>query len=182
MFAVATQDSVLFYDSQQSHPFAKVSQIHYLRLTDISWSPDGRMLIVSSTDGFATFITFEANEIGIPYDGPKHTFEELETSSPVSNAKNGLKQMVALETTPEVDKLKPKVSTHSIKKFFSPSAPPLSEVCAKPLGSSQNQTNCQTIPTKNDSKSPNILIPRKKIKLTTIETPIKTNVDTIEID
>ncbi|CAG2123241.1 unnamed protein product, partial [Medioppia subpectinata] len=80
VFAVATQDSVLFYDSQQDLPFGQVSQIHYLRLTDLQWSPDGRMLIVSSTDGFATFITFEANELGVPYDGPAFNFNETEAS------------------------------------------------------------------------------------------------------
>lgn len=78
MFAVATQDSILFYDSQRLFPFAYVSQIHYLRLTDISWSPDGRMLIVTSTDGFSSFVVFQPNELGTPYHGELLPIEELE--------------------------------------------------------------------------------------------------------
>lgn len=37
VFAVATQASVLFYDTQQTWPIAMVSNIHYGRLNDISW-------------------------------------------------------------------------------------------------------------------------------------------------
>lgn len=48
-------------------PFAIISNIHYARLTDITWSADGRILIVSSVDGFCTLITFEADELGKVY-------------------------------------------------------------------------------------------------------------------
>lgn len=37
VFAVATQHSVLIYDTQQISPIAVISNIHYTRLTDISW-------------------------------------------------------------------------------------------------------------------------------------------------
>lgn len=37
VFAVATQNTVLFYDTQQAEPFALVSKIHYVGLNDISW-------------------------------------------------------------------------------------------------------------------------------------------------
>ena len=37
VFAVATLDSVLLYDTQQAAPFAFVSNIHYAALTDITW-------------------------------------------------------------------------------------------------------------------------------------------------
>lgn len=37
VFAVASEDSVLFYDTQQSFPFGYVSNIHYHTLSDISW-------------------------------------------------------------------------------------------------------------------------------------------------
>ena len=85
IFAVATQDSVMFYDSQQELPFAQVSQIHYCRLTDITWSPDGRLLVISSSDGFATYIRFDENEFGLPYDGP--VFQEPE-ETPVVESKS----------------------------------------------------------------------------------------------
>lgn len=37
IFAVATQDAILLYDTQQAMPFARVARIHYTRLTDVTW-------------------------------------------------------------------------------------------------------------------------------------------------
>jgi len=37
VFAVATQNAVLLYDTQQSAPFARIARIHYTRLTDLTW-------------------------------------------------------------------------------------------------------------------------------------------------
>lgn len=69
VFAVATQDAVLLYDTQQLSPFGHISNIHYARLSDLTWSPDGQILIASSTDGFCSIITFAKGEIGEVYDG-----------------------------------------------------------------------------------------------------------------
>ncbi|XP_013103954.2 chromatin assembly factor 1 subunit B [Stomoxys calcitrans] len=67
IFAVATKSCVYFYDTQQKQPFALISNIHYTRLTDITWSNDGRIVVVSSTDGFCSLITFEEGELGEVY-------------------------------------------------------------------------------------------------------------------
>lgn len=37
VFAVATQNALLLYDTQQSTPFARIARIHYTRLTDLTW-------------------------------------------------------------------------------------------------------------------------------------------------
>lgn len=37
VFAVASEDSVLLYDTQQPFPFGYVSNIHYHTLSDVSW-------------------------------------------------------------------------------------------------------------------------------------------------
>ncbi|XP_005526622.1 PREDICTED: chromatin assembly factor 1 subunit B [Pseudopodoces humilis] len=66
VFAVASEDSVLFYDTEQSFPFGYVSNIHYHTLSDISWSSDGSFLAISSTDGYCSFVTFEEDELGTP--------------------------------------------------------------------------------------------------------------------
>ncbi|XP_040836734.1 chromatin assembly factor 1 subunit B [Ochotona curzoniae] len=66
VFAVAAEDSVLLYDTQQPFPFGYVANIHYHTLSDISWSSDGAFLAVSSTDGYCSFVTFEKDELGIP--------------------------------------------------------------------------------------------------------------------
>ncbi|XP_022107613.1 chromatin assembly factor 1 subunit B-like [Acanthaster planci] len=66
-FAVATEDSILLYDTQQTIPFGLISNIHYHQLSDVSWSSDGQILVVSSTDGYCSLVTFEEGEIGVPY-------------------------------------------------------------------------------------------------------------------
>ena len=37
VFAVATEDSVMLYDSQQTLPLLFLSNIHYHTLSDLSW-------------------------------------------------------------------------------------------------------------------------------------------------
>lgn len=37
VFAIATQRSVLLYDTQHAAPIAFITNIHYTRLTDLSW-------------------------------------------------------------------------------------------------------------------------------------------------
>ncbi|XP_029159319.1 chromatin assembly factor 1 subunit B-like [Nylanderia fulva] len=67
IFAVATQSSVLIYDTQQTCPIGAISLIHYGRLNDLSWSSDGQILIVSSSDGYCSIIHFEKGELGKIY-------------------------------------------------------------------------------------------------------------------
>ncbi|KAJ8674871.1 hypothetical protein QAD02_010657 [Eretmocerus hayati] len=64
VFAVATDNSVMIYDTQQISPVAVISNIHYTRLTDISWSSDGKILIASSSDGYCSVINFNDGELG----------------------------------------------------------------------------------------------------------------------
>ncbi|TSU63006.1 Chromatin assembly factor 1 subunit B [Bagarius yarrelli] len=66
VFAVASEDSIFFYDTQQTLPFAYVSNIHYHTLSDLSWSCDGSFLAVSSTDGYCSFVSFDKLELGMP--------------------------------------------------------------------------------------------------------------------
>ncbi|XP_043557171.1 chromatin assembly factor 1 subunit B [Chiloscyllium plagiosum] len=66
VFAVASEDSILLYDTQQTVPFGYISNIHYHTLSDITWSRDGLILTISSTDGYCSFVTFEKDELGVP--------------------------------------------------------------------------------------------------------------------
>lgn len=89
VFAVATQHSVLIYDTQQLAPIAAISNIHYTRLTDVSWSSDGRILIVSSTDGYCTIIHFQKGELGTEYEATVSINEKTESSvNSVSNSES----------------------------------------------------------------------------------------------
>ncbi|KAI9097144.1 WD40-repeat-containing domain protein [Phlyctochytrium arcticum] len=66
IFAIACQDAVLVYDTQQLDPIASISSLHYATLTDIAWSSDGCNLIMASTDGFCSIVSFESGELGTP--------------------------------------------------------------------------------------------------------------------
>uniref|UniRef100_T1IMQ8 Uncharacterized protein n=1 Tax=Strigamia maritima TaxID=126957 RepID=T1IMQ8_STRMM len=81
VFAVATLNSILLYDTQQPLPFAHVSNLHYTRLSDISWSHDGAVLAASSTDGYCSFISFKEGELGIPYTKIEAHAEPMSTKT-----------------------------------------------------------------------------------------------------
>lgn len=75
IYAIASKSSVYLYDTQQRLPFGSISNIHYSRLTDVTWSSDGKIMIISSFDGFCTLIAFEDGELGEVYDGPINLIE-----------------------------------------------------------------------------------------------------------
>ncbi|XP_018645874.1 chromatin assembly factor I P60 subunit,putative [Schistosoma mansoni] len=69
LFCLVLEDSVLFYDTQQTVPFAQVSQLHYQALNDASWSKDGHLVVICSTDGYCSLIHFAHGELGAFYRG-----------------------------------------------------------------------------------------------------------------
>ncbi|KOS18864.1 putative WD repeat-containing protein [Escovopsis weberi] len=79
VYAVATQDSVLLYDTQQKTPVCVVSNLHCATFTDLAWSSDGLTLIISSSDGFCSTLTFGVGELGDVYKG------ELVPSNPTTS-------------------------------------------------------------------------------------------------
>jgi len=68
VYAVATLDSVVLYDTSSSLPLAAFCQIHYDSISDIAWSKDGQYLAVSSRDCFCSIVSFEEGELGKPVD------------------------------------------------------------------------------------------------------------------
>ena len=91
IYAVATQDSVLVYDTQQQTPLCVVSNLHFATFTDLTWyviqgrrpnldvwltvlrASDGLTLIMSSSDGFCSNLAFAPGELGERYTGPVPT-------------------------------------------------------------------------------------------------------------
>ncbi|KAK4158805.1 WD40-repeat-containing domain protein [Cladorrhinum sp. PSN259] len=69
VYAVATQDSVLLYDTQQHTPICIVSNLHCATFTDLTWSSDGQTLLISSSDGFCSTLSFLPGELGTVYTG-----------------------------------------------------------------------------------------------------------------
>jgi len=68
IFAVLTIDCVLLYDTYHDAPLAMAQSLHYSGLTDCSWSNDGRYLLVTSTDGYISMLSFENGELGEVYE------------------------------------------------------------------------------------------------------------------
>ncbi|KAG6007827.1 hypothetical protein E4U54_008782 [Claviceps lovelessii] len=81
VYAVATQDSVLVYDTQQKTPICIVSNLHCATFTDLAWSSDGLTLIISSSDGFCSSLSFAAGELGEVYKGETVPAKALPTAS-----------------------------------------------------------------------------------------------------
>ncbi|KJZ77313.1 hypothetical protein HIM_03037 [Hirsutella minnesotensis 3608] len=69
VYAVATQDAVLLYDTQQKTPICVVSNLHCATFTDLAWSTDGLTLMISSSDGFCSSLSFAPGELGEIYKG-----------------------------------------------------------------------------------------------------------------
>ena len=73
VYGVATQDTVYVYDTQQQRPLCVVSNLHYATFTDLTWSSDGNTLLISSSDGFTSTLTFSPGELGTKYHGSLQT-------------------------------------------------------------------------------------------------------------
>ncbi|KAI2469341.1 WD40 repeat-like protein [Annulohypoxylon bovei var. microspora] len=69
VYAVATQDSILLYDTQQMTPICIVSNLHLATFTDLTWSGDGSTLLITSSDGFCSTLSFLPGELGQEYKG-----------------------------------------------------------------------------------------------------------------
>ncbi|KAI9492674.1 WD40-repeat-containing domain protein [Zychaea mexicana] len=64
IYAVASQDAVYIYDTQQAIPLCVISGMHFAPITDIAWSHDGSILVFSSADGYCSAVVFDENELG----------------------------------------------------------------------------------------------------------------------
>ncbi|XP_017770108.1 PREDICTED: chromatin assembly factor 1 subunit B [Nicrophorus vespilloides] len=109
IIAIATDSDVILYDTQQNAPFACLQKVHYTRLTDLTWSHDGLLLVVSSTDGFISLVTFEENELGKPYVKDESEPEDHLMSFPEETEK-------IEEKVPEIKSKKPSFLEQWAKK------------------------------------------------------------------
>lgn len=91
VFAVATQDAVYFYDTQNLLPIGSLTNLHYLTITDLCWDYDGQSIIVSSAEGFCSVIAFDEGKLGRKYNPAgkgQGTKTEVETRVPAKDASN----------------------------------------------------------------------------------------------
>jgi len=72
IIAVATLDAIFIYDTQTACPIAAVANMHCDKLTDLTWSQSGNVLLFSSIDGYCSEVTFDEGELGekLPIDDP----------------------------------------------------------------------------------------------------------------
>ncbi|CEM00958.1 unnamed protein product [Vitrella brassicaformis CCMP3155] len=56
--------NVYIYNTERTIPIAFVRGHHWMGLTDAAWSSDGRVLAVSSSDGYVSYVYFEEGELG----------------------------------------------------------------------------------------------------------------------
>lgn len=93
IFAIATSNSIIVYDTQRLIPLTYLENIHYASITDLVWSKDGKILIMSSSDGYVSTLRFENDELGdeieqSEYDNiMKNVFEAKNRQPKVSNNK-----------------------------------------------------------------------------------------------
>ena len=81
VWAVATIDSIIFYDSSSAQAFAVVSALHMAAITDVAWASDASYVVISSHDGYCSTISFENDELGTPLpvdEYPAHLREALQ--------------------------------------------------------------------------------------------------------
>ncbi|KAB8337180.1 hypothetical protein FH972_021484 [Carpinus fangiana] len=88
VYAVATQDAVYVYDTQQQTPLCVVSNLHYATFTDVTWSADGNTLLMSSSDGFCSSLSFSSSELGSVYRGPSLSTTRTHLPSTINTSKS----------------------------------------------------------------------------------------------
>ena len=76
IFCVCTIDGCEVWDTEKSTPIVFIANAHYAAVTDCAWSADGETLVLTSKDGFASFIKFESGELGEEVELPKIIEEE----------------------------------------------------------------------------------------------------------
>uniref|UniRef100_A0A8C5AI50 Chromatin assembly factor 1 subunit B n=1 Tax=Gadus morhua TaxID=8049 RepID=A0A8C5AI50_GADMO len=123
VLAVASEDSVYLYDTQQTLPFALVSNIHYHTLSDLSWSGDGLFLAVSSTDGYCSLVSFSPGELGQPLKEPP----VLELSTPTPGPEKKVKRSAGARTSSPLPQPAP-----ATPGPVAPAAPPVREAPSTP--------------------------------------------------
>uniref|UniRef100_A0A3P8ZJ99 Chromatin assembly factor 1 subunit B n=1 Tax=Esox lucius TaxID=8010 RepID=A0A3P8ZJ99_ESOLU len=167
VFAVASEDSIFLYDTQQALPFGYVSNIHYHTLSDLTWSRDGSFLAVSSTDGYCSFLSFSPGELGTPLKEPPI----LEVVTPGNGPEKKGKKAAAPRTVSPV----PKTTEANVSPVprsterTSPSDPAPKEPTGTPL-SSLTSPAARLARSGEDKKTPVTPKPQpRRITLNTLE-------------
>ncbi|KAI8901126.1 WD40-repeat-containing domain protein [Globomyces pollinis-pini] len=164
IFAIATQDSVVIYDTQHTNAIAFLGNLHYASLTDISWSSDGLNLIMTSTDGFCSLVEFSPDELGIPY--PIEEGTEVKETIGVASTKqveiNTLSSNLIKKSSIKSSTIVNALSSNLIKKKIQPTidqsslpkpTPKINSLSSNLIKKKVQSTISKSMPSKNDDVS-----------------------------
>jgi chromatin assembly factor 1 subunit B len=144
VYAVATQDSVLLYDTQQKSPICVVSNLHCATFTDLAWSSDGLTLMISSSDGFCSSLAFNAGELGEVYKGEVGPPRPLTTTGQPSSNQNTPNATPTAAFAPPSPFTKSEQGQHqhrnSVSSFTAPSPPASTSASQRPLSPTRSNS------------------------------------------
>ena len=125
VYAVATQDAIMVYDTQQQLPLCIVSNLHYATFTDLCWATDGQSLVMTSTDGFASMIVFD-DELGEVISKPNSIVPEKDKTEKADKTDRIEKpdETDKAEKTEKIDKSEKAVKTDTTDKMDMTAAMP----------------------------------------------------------
>jgi len=78
LFAVATLDTVFLYDIDEPFPIGYIKGMHWEPITDLCWSPQGKYLLICSTDGYLSVVYFDSHELGSVFFASHSNMEQDE--------------------------------------------------------------------------------------------------------
>lgn len=144
VYAVATQDAVHVYDTQQQRPICVVSNLHYATFTDLSWSSDGQTLLMTSSDGFCSALSFAPGELGTIYQQPvaRHTpapISVAKANSAASTPQATPTAPIASSTLPPVPSMARQPSQNSNPALHPPSPSPFTSA-ARPVSPARSMS------------------------------------------
>jgi len=169
VFAVITLDSVYIYDTQHTRPIAFAKHLHMAHLTDLSWSSDGNILMISSSDGYCSLCILQ--DLGVPLD--LSLVPEIAKIVPtslsnvgapaISNSPVGLNTLVPRKRPTEVNETdmmesEPQFELHTLMPRKRPT-----EVSEPVRKESEPQVELHTLIPRKRPTETNVLTPTKKV-------------------
>jgi len=131
VYAVATQNAIMFYDTQQVAPWGRVSNVHYTGLTDLAWSPCGNILFASSSDGYCSIVSFAPGEIGELYS-EESASSDSKLATDVKEVAGESKKKSKSSKSEQINIVKENKSNAKRLQFVTLSSPKANKKASKP--------------------------------------------------
>ena len=150
IFAVATTSSVLVYDTQHiACPVLRINNLHFATINDMSWSADGFVLFVCSTDGYVSIIRFaedafgrQMNEMDTPVQVKKtypfiYGYKKVETGAMAAASQGATVELSTKEGAPPLSVVP--TTSSVLKKEINSSKKRIAPTLVKPLANITNE-------------------------------------------